>query len=697
MLYFAKWKITAIVLVVVLGALYALPNLLPSGTPDGVMRVLPSSRVNLGLDLAGGAHLLYEVDVDKVRDDRVQQGLSNLRQTLRREQIVTVSLGREATTNDILVEFPDIGERDAAITVMDQILIVAIDDSGLGATEFTRVNEVSDDGRYLVRYSVTDAFVRAIQERTIRDAQSVIGRRINSLGVTEPTIQSQGTSRILVEAPGVDSQTLKDRVGTTAKLTFQLVTRDDLGAVFPIVESGLRAQPPYTPNSQRHDGDALGLARAVAMEVARLHPDDTLRREEAIDDIARVLAPVFQEEADTLVPAFYAGYFEEQRQREINPRVRVPEEVLRNEVYDAVGDVLARALLRRVPADDGDRPLVEALASAEGELSARVQVARAVFANLTEIVDAVPLSAVLINLSSTLVSAEGAGEPFLLVAEEVQLTGEELVGAEFGQHPTTSAPIVNFRFNGAGAAKFCSLTRDNLGERFASILDGVVISAPNMRTEICGGQGYIEGNFTRDSASELAALLSAGALPADLTVVQESTVGPQMGEAARKAGIIALAIGFIAVIVFMVYAYRLFGLFAVIALMVNLTLIVAILSVLGAALTLPGIAGIILTVGMAVDANVLIFERIREELKNNRSPVNAIEAGYLRARTTILDANITTLGAAVVLFWAGSGPVQGFAVTLGIGIVTSVFTAFVVSRALVAWWFTATRPSALPV
>ena len=236
-----------------------------------------------------------------------------------------------------------------------------------------------------------------------------------------------------------------------------------------------------------------------------------------------------------------------------------------------------------------------------------------------------------------------------------------------------------------------------MNRAFAIVLDGRVISAPNINEPILGGAGIISGNFTVQSASDLALLLRAGALPAPMKVLEERTVGPGLGADSIRAGTIACIIGLIAVIVFMVFYYGLFGLVADIALVLNLVIIIGLLSLLQATLTLPGIAGIVLTIGMAVDANVLIFERIREEVRAGRAPFSAMEAGYKQAFRTIIDSNLTTLIAAIILYLIGSGPVKGFAVTLGFGIVTSMFTAMIVSRYLLVTWLRSRRPTALPV
>lgn len=275
--------------------------------------------------------------------------------------------------------------------------------------------------------------------------------------------------------------------------------------------------------------------------------------------------------------------------------------------------------------------------------------------------------------------------------------GEHLVDAQPAFDSQTNEPIVSFRFNQQGAVRFGRLTQENVGRPFAIVLDNEVISAPVIREPILGGTGQISGRFTTEEANDLAIVLRSGALPAKLTIVEERTVGPSLGSDSIRAGVIACIIGLSGVLVFMVVCYGLFGVFAIFALLSNLAMLVGLLSVLQATLTLPGIAGIVLTMGMAVDSNVLVFERIREEVRNGRSPLNAIDTGFRAALATVLDANITTLIAAVVLFGMGSGPVRGFAVTLGIGILTTVFTAYTLTRLMIATWVRQARPKAVPL
>jgi preprotein translocase subunit SecD len=292
---------------------------------------------------------------------------------------------------------------------------------------------------------------------------------------------------------------------------------------------------------------------------------------------------------------------------------------------------------------------------------------------------------------------DGEGGSKYLIDKRVLVSGGDLVDAQPGFDQRNGQPIVNFRFNSSGARKFAEVTKANVGKPFAIVLDNKVISAPVINEPIPGGAGQISGNFTVQSANDLAILLRAGALPAPLTVVEERTVGPGLGQDSINAGERAAYAGAALVVIFMLVTYGLFGLFANIAVAVNVAMIFGLLSLLGATLTLPGIAGIVLTVGIAVDSNVLIYERIREEVRAGRTAISAIDAGFTRALATILDSNITTFIAAAVLFYIGTGPVRGFAVTLGIGILTSLFTAFTLTRLIVAYWVRLWRPRTVPI
>ena len=285
----------------------------------------------------------------------------------------------------------------------------------------------------------------------------------------------------------------------------------------------------------------------------------------------------------------------------------------------------------------------------------------------------------------------------LLINNTPVVTGADVATASQGFDPDDNSPAVNFRLNGVGQDRFSRTTQENVGRRFAIVLDERVMSAPNIREPIYGGSVQITGSFSMEEALDLAAIIEAGELPAPLNFIEERTVGPGLGADSIRAGTTASIIGLCLVAIFMFLAYGRLGFFAVGSLFANIVLILGALSGLGATLTLPGIAGIILTIGMAVDANVLVFERIREEKKAGRSPITSVQVGYEKAMSTIFDANITTFIAAGVLYMLGSGPVKGFAVTLAIGIVTSVFTAFVVTRWFTASWLRLARPKQLAI
>lgn len=298
-----------------------------------------------------------------------------------------------------------------------------------------------------------------------------------------------------------------------------------------------------------------------------------------------------------------------------------------------------------------------------------------------------------LSASSRLIQGS-EGETYVIGRKPV-VSGENLVDAQPSFQEGDA--VVSFKFNSLGGKKFGEVTKNNIGERLAIVLDNEVISAPTIQSAILGGSGIISGNFTVKSANDLALLLRSGALPAPLEVLEERTVGAGLGSDSIREGIVASIIGLIAVVLFMVAAYGLFGVFTTVTVFTNLFLMLGALSFMGATLTLPGIAGIILTIGMAVDANVLIFERMREEVKAGRSTKDAAEAGFTEAWGTIVDSNLTTLVAAFVLFYFGTGPVRGFAVTLAIGIATSMFTSVTVTRLIISSWIAKYKPTRLPI
>jgi SecD/SecF fusion protein len=534
MLYFSRWKTISIWGAVLLGVIFAIPNLFSESFRDSLPRWVPDRPMTLGLDLQGGSHILLAVDRNDLVNERLQTVRDDIRTLLRDAKIGYTGLSGTGTS--VQVRIREANEVEQAKTALASLLQPVTNSLfGTGAISELTLEEPEQG---LLRYTLTEAGINYRMSSAVTQSIEVIGRRVNELGTTEPTIQRQGADRVLVQVPGLqDPQRLKDILGQTAKLTFQMVDQS-----VPVQEA-VQGRPP-------------------------------------------------------------AG-------------------------------------------------------------------------------------------SSVLYSTDDPPVPYL-IEDRVIVSGENLTDAQATFDQRTNEPVVSFRFDGKGAARFGQATQQNVGKLFAIILDNQVISAPRINEPILGGSGQISGNFTPESANDLAVLLRAGALPADLTIVEERTVGPSLGADSVAAGEFAAIIAGILVVVFMLIAYGTLGIIANIALVANVTLIIAILSVLGATLTMPGIAGIVLTVGMAVDSNVIIYERVREERRWGRSLVQSLDQGFARALATIVDANFTTFIAAVILFYMGTGPVKGFAVTLAIGIITTVFTAFTLTRWLIAMWLKYYKPKELP-
>ena len=534
MLYFAPWKTALLWLTVLVGLLFALPNVYPPSVRDNLPGVLPSSPLALGLDLQGGVHLQLKLERDDLVANRLESVRDEVRRVLREADIGYTGLTGEG--QQVRVTLRDASQAEQAREALEPL--TAPVSAGLLTAGTLREVALSETTPGSFNLDITDEGLDYRMTGAVSQTVEVIRGRIDELGTTEPIIQRQGTDRIIVQVPGLDDpQRLKDLIGTTARLTFQMV--------------------------------------------------------------------------DTTTP---------------------------------IEDALAT------------RPPVG-----------------------TEI----------------LYSTDDPPVPYLIETREI-VTGENLEDAQASFDSRTNEPVVSFRFDGSGAQRFGRATQENVGRPFAIVLDDQVISAPVIREPILGGSGQISGNFSVDGANDLAILLRAGALPLKPTFVEERTVGPSLGADSVAAGEIAGLIGSVLVVAFMFLAYGTLGIIANLALVINVMLILGGLSALGATLTLPGIAGIVLTVGMAVDSNVLIFERIREERAAGRSVIQAIDAGFSRAFSTIVDANVTTLIAAIILFYLGSGPIRGFAVTLAIGIVTTVFTAFILTRWMTAFWLKRTRPKELP-
>jgi protein-export membrane protein SecD len=545
MLHFQRWKMILVFGVVIAGILFALPNLFPAATMARLPAWLPHKQVNLGLDLQGGAHLLYQIDEKEMVQDWLNTVRGDVRETLRRARIGYTDLALNVANRSVSVKIRDAADEDKAY---DELRKLAQPIGGNVFSGFSGYDmDVAKEGTDGVSLTITDVGMTHRMGNAIQASIETIRRRVDAFGTTEPSIQREGRDRVLVQVPGIqDVQRLKELIGKTGKLEFKLVD--------PSVN---------------------------AVQVAETK--------------------------------------------------QVP-----------VGDEL-------------------------------------VFGN--------PPSG----------APPGSPQIPYVLKSQVLVSGQNLVDAQAAFDQRTGEPVVTFRFDAAGAKRFALVTQENVGLPFAIVLDDKVISAPVIREPILGGTGQISGSFSVQEANDLAVLLRSGALPAKLTVIEERTVGASLGADSIASGKKAALMGLALVMIFMLAGYGLFGMFANVALIFNIALIFAVLSLMGATLTLPGIAGIVLTIGIAVDANVLINERIREEIRAGKSPYAAVDAGYSRALVTIIDSNVTTLIAVLVLFWLGSGPVRGFAVTLTVGILASMFTAVTVTRLMVSYWLRWTRPQLIPI
>jgi protein-export membrane protein SecD len=531
MLYFARWKTTVILLIVLAGFIATIPNFFSAETVASWPSWLPKRQIVLGLDLRGGAHLLLEVNRESLVADRVKTLEGDIRQTLRDQRIGYRGLGARGQNVTFTLREP----ADAAKALEALNTLTTPITSGIfGQGTLSEVELSENQGRIIA--GLTDEGIEARMRSAVTQSVQVLDRRLNALGTTEPSIQAEGSERILVQVPGLeDTAQLKQILGQTARMTFHM-------------ECSEQATDPNTPP-----------------------------------------------------------------------------------------------------------PGCELVESALGD------------------------------------------EPPVMVESRALLTGDDLADAQPSFHQQTGEPIVTFRFNTRGARIFGEVTQANVGRRFAVVLDDKYITAPVIRDAILGGSGLIEGNFTVESAQNLSVLLRAGALPADLTIVEERTVGPSLGQDSIRAGAIASIVALVAVAAFMIICYGILGLFADLAMIANSFLMLGILTATGATLTLPGIAGIVLTMGVAVDANVLIYERMREEAHNGRSTIASFEAGFKFALATIVDSHLTALIAAIALFALGAGPIRGFAVAFAIGIASTLFTSYLLTRLIVSTWVRYARPKVVPL
>ncbi len=542
MLQFSKFQTAGVLGLILLGAIFAIPNFLSDETREGLPGFLPKGTINLGLDLQGGSYLLLGVDTEKVIDDRMRGVMSDIRREMRpnravnRDRISIDSLVYNEDTNTVSLRVRNAAQTDEAAERVRDITRGGVGGAlGLGLRAYTV--SVSDAR---LDISITTEAERYYSTEAVRDSIEVVRRRIDPAGNKEVAIQPQGEDRIVVQVPGDDDpEALKSIINRSGQLSFH-----------------------------RHDPT-------------------------------------------------------------VNPT-------------DAAAGLL-------------------------------------------------PPGRIMVPFSES----EGAGQLPLVLFEEAEVTGDMVETASAGPSTDGAGFQINFSFDSRGARRFADYTRNNIGSVFAIVLDGEVISAPTIQSAITQGSGRITGNFSALEAAETALLIRSGALPAELTTLEQRSVGPDLGQDSIEAGAKALIIGFVGVIIYMVVSYGRFGVYADMALIANVILIAGVLSLFGSTLTLPGIAGIVLTIGMAVDANVLIFERIREELRGSKTPINAAEIGYQKAWSAILDANVTTFLAALIMFQLGAGPVRGFAITLAVGVVTSVFTAYVLTRMFAGGYLLSKRPKAI--
>ncbi|MFO1249186.1 MAG: protein translocase subunit SecD [Alphaproteobacteria bacterium] len=536
MLQVSIWTRLITLIIVVGGILVALPNALPQSVRDKMPKFLPSSAVNLGLDLQGGSYLLLGVDFDAVTRDRAETLVGDIRAGFRKAHIPLTDLNAHGDTVSVRVTDPSrIAEARTLLQSLNPVMNGSV--LAVGGKEY----EMTEPGGGVFTLRMSDAFKTLTRQQVMDQSIEVVRRRIDEMGTKEPTIERSGDDRILVQVPGLqDPGQLKTMLGKTAKLSFQLV-------------------------------------------------------DEQANPMAQV-API----GDEILPVL------DTRNKGATPRM-------------------------------------------------------------------------------------------VVVERRIRVAGERLVDAQQGYDPQTGVPVVNFRMDSVGAKQFGDVTKERVGHRFAIVLDKQVVTDPVINSVILGGSGYITGNFTAKDANDLAILRRAGALPAPLKPLEERSVGAELGADSITAGRYSALAGLGLVALFMILRYGLFGVFADIALTLNVVLLLAALTAFGATLTLPGIAGIVLTMGMAVDANVLIYERIREEQRNGRTMLAAIDTGFRRAMATIIDANMTHLIASLILFELGNGPIKGFAVALGVGIITSFFTSVMVTRLIVIGWLNTVRPRKLTI
>lgn len=585
--------------------------------------------IKLGLDLQGGMHIVLEVDMVRLLDNIARQKDEQYYRVV--EEIDSVMAGGDQDFYDVIV----------AVFQRNNVPLNRY---------FGDLRSTEGEIIRLIKTEAKDAVDRLMVKLT---------NRVDRFGVSEPTIQKQGARRIVVELPGVqDPARARNLIRQTALLEFKLLADPEkTQKVLSSIDRFLKRENALKGELALGDSAAIDSILALAEE----------------DTVAEV-------EADTTAPA---------------PKESQDEVVSVQELFGEEASVSGEDTSIMVDRDlMGEHPFFSLLRQMEYDIGVPEQNRTIVnrIIHRREVRALIPSDyEFLWSRSSEVSPADGNSYYRLyLLTREAEVTGAMLTRAQIqiggGDSPgTTGQPVVSFEMNRQGARIFSRVTGANEGKLLAIVLDEKVFSAPRIKSKIPNGQGIIEGQFTMEDAQDLANVLEVGALPAPVQIIEERTVGPSLGHDSITQGTTSAAVGLIFVILFMLWYYRLGGVISDIALALNMLFVMAVLAGFQGTLTLPGIAGIILTIGMAVDANVLIFERIREEIRTGKTVKASIDAGYSRAIVTILDANITTLIAAVVLYQFGTGPIKGFALTLMIGIIASMFTAIVVTRAVFDW------------
>ncbi len=655
------WKVSFVMVLLLGSVLYLLPSLVPNALPNWYKSVF-TKRINLGLDLQGGIHLVLGVELEKALQDKSDQYAGDFKEMMKDKRIAFDRVFRVPGSWDIRIELKNPGdEKKFRKRILDEYYFltdVDLDDEKPGVIQVTfRENHVKD------------------LRRNARDQSLVtINNRVDELGVTMPNIAPHGEEGILVQLPGMfDPERAKSLLGRTAQLEFKLV--DDRSDFI----KGLKDQLPedirmdyntYKGPNDEPITETFLLARGKGTEGRN-------RLFDFFNNVKEIEAFLGEQTIDAKI------------QKEILILLKGGlDEDEKKQILTLAGQVEAGSSQTEEPAEAAEET-EKAEATAEAKPEPKKAVGQSDFVTkLAKLLEGkVPYDRE-IGMERKEYDLEIEYRTYYLV-RETALTGDYITDASVQNDPSTGQPEVSLNFDRPGARKFEKLTGAHVRERMAIVLEGEVSSAPVIQGRIGGGRARITMGSSRDynatlaESRDLAVVLRAGALPAPVRILEERTVGPTMGEDARTRGIEALVIGLVLVLLFMVFYYRLSGLVADFALVVNAVFIMAVMAAFQATLTLPGIAGIILTIGMAVDANVIINERIREELRAGKTPRAAVDAGYSRAFWTIFDASFTTLIAAVVLWSYGSGPIQGFAVTLFIGILASMFTAIFVTRLVV--------------